>query len=201
MARVTRAIILLCIAVQLALMAVGPNLGYAIMLEAALVPARLSGAVDLQGAVVPAPLTLLTSLFLHANLMHLALNLVFLAWVGKFTEWVLGPGRFILLYALGGIGGGLLQVVASPDSTVPVVGASGAIAAVFGCYALLFSRHQATAPAGNALRIAAVWIGLQLLIGFVANTDAGGIAIWSHIGGFLVGLLFAQPWTRRLRGS
>ena len=203
----TRAIIFACIVVQLGLTIAGPRVDYELALRAGLVPARFAGTVDGLDGSVPALLTPLTSLFLHADWLHLGFNLVFLAWVGRLVEWVLGSRRFLTLYVLGGLAAGFAQAVAEPESLVPVVGASGAVAAVFGCYAVLFARRRAgpkrvlgrelSSEAATALWFAAVWIGLQLMTGFVFNDAMGGIAIWSHIGGFITGLLFAQPFVRR----
>ena len=102
--------------------------------------------------------------------------------------------------------GGLLQVAVDPAQTAPVIGASGAIAAVFGAYAVLFARSRAeprrvlgliiSGETLTALWYAATWIGLQLLTGYAFNTGTGmtQIAIWTHIGGFLAGLLTARLW-------
>lgn len=207
-APVTRSIIGLCVAVQLVL-AFGGSGAATAMGHAALIPARLTGRVPSLTGDIPAPSTLLTSLFLHAGWLHLLLNLSFLLWVGRHVEIVAGRWRFVALYILSGIAGGLLQVAVAPGSTAQVVGASGAIAGVFGAYAMLFARSRAgprrvfgVAIAGEvvtALWYLATWIGLQLLTAAVFNTGRGGIAIWTHIGGFIVGLIAALPLGRRLR--
>ena len=208
-AKATRAIILICIAVQAFLTISGPQFADQITQRSGLIAARLSGALGLMDAI-PAWLTLLTSLFLHAGWFHLAMNLFFLGFVGRYVEWITGPGKFLGLYLAGGIAGGLLQVVVSPGSVVPVVGASGAIAAVFAVYAMVFAQRKATprrvlglsVPADvlNSLWLATVWIGLQLMTGLVFNDGAGsGIAIWAHIGGFVAGLLLAKPISRGAR--
>ena len=209
-ARATRAILIICVGLQLLALVMGGAFDQWLILTAGLVPARLTGEViGLKGAL-PAPLTLVTHMFLHGGLVHLAMNMVFLAWVGRQVEWLLGTGRLLLLFLLGGIAGGLMQVVMTPTSVVPMVGASGAISAVFATYALLFAqpgerpgRFLGIPLSGEtirALRYAALWIGLQLLTAVAFNLPGtGGIAIWSHIGGFLVGLLFGLPYVRRLK--
>lgn len=209
-AHVTRAILIACVGLQLLMLAMGSAFDQRLILTAGLVPARLTGEViGLQGSL-PAPLTLVTHMFLHGGLAHLAMNMVFLAWIGRQVEWLIGPVRFTLLFLLGGVAGGLMQVFMAPASVVPVVGASGAISAVFATYALLFAqpgerpaRVLGIAISGEtvrALRYAALWVGLQLLTAVAFNMPGtGGIAIWSHIGGFLVGLLFGLPYVRRLR--
>nr|WP_295660174.1 rhomboid family intramembrane serine protease [Polymorphobacter sp.] len=206
-APVTRALVGACVLIQIAATVGGAAFSDTLERHAALVPARFIGAVPTLPGDVPAVLTLLTSLFLHAGWMHLALNLTFLAWVGKNVEIEIGRARFVVLYVLSGIVGGLLQVAVAPHSTESVVGASGAIAGVFGAYAVLFARSRVkarrvlgfnvSAATITALWYAATWIGLQLLTAVAFNTGEGRIAIWTHIGGFIVGLLFAQPFVRR----
>ncbi len=206
-APVTRALVAVCVLVQIAATIGGAAFSDTLEGHAALIPARVIGALPSHAGDVPAALTLLTSLFLHAGWIHLALNLTFLSWVGRNVEIEVGRARFVLLYALSGIVGGLLQVAVAPHSTDPVVGASGAIAGVFGAYAVLFARNRArarrvlgvnvSAAVTTALWYAATWIGLQLLTAVAFNTGEGGIAIWTHIGGFIVGLLFAQPFVRQ----
>lgn len=209
MAYATHTILILCVAIQLLALVMGPAFDRNLMFSAGLVPARLTGEVIGIDSPLPAWLTLLTHQFLHGGLVHLAMNMVFLAWVGRMVEWRLGPSLFLLLYFLGGIAGGLMQVVMTPASVVPVVGASGAISAVFAAYALLFARSgeeparvlgmTISGETVRAFRFACLWIGLQLLTAVAFNTGSGGVAIWSHIGGFLAGLLFGLPFIRRGR--
>jgi len=204
---VTRAIVGLCVAVQLVASLGGPALAAALAGHAALIPARLTGHLPSQPGDIPAPLTLITALFLHAGWIHLALNLVFLLWVGRHVETVVGRGRFAALYLLGGIAGGALQVAVDPMSAGQVIGASGAIAGVFGAYAMLFARSRVASrrvlgvmvsgEIFTALWYVATWIVLQLLTGLAFNTGQSGIAIWTHIGGFVVGLAAARFLVRR----
>lgn len=210
-ARATTAIIALCVAVQAVATLAGQDLLVQLAIRAGLMPGRLTGAVDLGMLAVPAPLTLVTSLFVHGSWLHLILNLLFLLIVGRMVEWVVGPARLVMIFLVGGIAGGLLQTAISPDSTLPVIGASGAIAAVFACYATLFAKSRANARTVLGIRMsgefltalwfAAVWIGLQLMTGAAFNGGGGGIAIWAHIGGFVAGLLIAQPLARRPRSN
>jgi len=112
----------------------------------------------------------------------------------------------LALFLVGGIAGGALQVAVAPQSAGAVVGASGAIAAIFGAYAILFARSrvqprrilglQLSGESLTALWLAATWIGLQLLTALVFNSGGGGFAIWTHIGGFLVGLIAGRLWGR-----
>jgi membrane associated rhomboid family serine protease len=204
----TRIIILVCVGIELSFIFLGEGVAKDVLRAAGLVPARVSGAiVGVPDGPLPVPLTFLTHIFLHSGWVHLAMNMVFLAWVGRQVEGLVGTGRFLLLFFAGGVAGGALQVVLTQSSTAPVVGASGAISAVFAAYALLFARSSEdpttflglhlSAETVRALRYASLWIGLQLLTGVAFNTSgAGGIAIWAHIGGFIAGLL-AVPLLRR----
>jgi membrane associated rhomboid family serine protease len=199
----TRLIILICVAIEGVNLVMGQSFARGLMQIAGLVPARVTGAVvGLPDGPVPDPLTFLTHIFLHSGPVHLAMNMVFLAWVGRQVELFAGLWRYILLFFAGGIAGGLLQVALSQTSVIPVIGASGAISAVFAAYAVLFAR-AGEAPASflglrlsgetvRALRYASLWIGLQLLTGVAFNSPGQpGIAIWAHIGGFLAGLVLA----------
>lgn len=206
----TRTILIACVAIQLVGLAMGPRFERTLELSAGLVPARVTGEVIGLESMLPTWLTFFTHMFLHAGLVHLAMNMVFLAWVGRMVEWRLGTSKFLLLYFLGGIAGGALQVALTPASVMPIVGASGAISAVFAAYALLFARSgeeparflgiTLSGETVRALRYASLWIGLQLLTAVAFNSGPGGIAIWAHIGGFLAGLVFALPFIRGARG-
>lgn len=212
-ARVTRTIALACAAVQLLLIVGGAQFARAALFDVGLVPARFSGAVVGLDSPVPATLTLLTHMFVHGGVVHLAMNLLFLVWVGQQVEWAVGGLRLALLFIAGGIAGGVLHIVIEPESMVPVVGASGGISAVFAAYALLFAQTgerparlrgiRISGEMVRALRYAALWVGLQLLTAVAFSQPggsrlfSGGIAIWSHIGGFLAGLMMALPWLRR----
>lgn len=203
-ARATGALLVLCILTQVIVWLMGPGAGQALAFSAGLVPARLSGHVVAPDALSPWA-TLLSHMFIHGGFAHLFMNMVFLAWVGRHCEWLIGPLRLLFLFLLGGVVGGLVQVISSPTSLVPVVGASGGVSAVFGTYALLYARVgerpatilgvRLSGELVRALRYAALFVGLQLLVAVAFNTPGGpGIAIWAHIGGFLAGLLFGLPW-------
>jgi membrane associated rhomboid family serine protease len=204
----TRIIIIVCVAIELLNFVMGEGFARALTQQAGLVPARVTGAiVGLAEGPVPVPLTFLTHIFLHADWVHLAMNMVFLGWVGRQVEGLVGTGRFLLLFFAGGIAGGALQVVLTQTSVAPVIGASGAISAVFAAYALLFASSgedpatflglRLSGETVRALRYASLWIGLQLLTGVAFNAPGTpGIAIWAHIGGFLAGLV-AVPFLKR----
>ena len=154
---------------------------------------------------------LLTSMFLHGGIMHLAGNMLFLWIFGDNLEEELGHAKFGLFYLASGIGAGLIHVLAAPYSVVPTVGASGAIAGVMGGYLLLYPKAKVDVlfifvvffkiwpiPAWIML---GVWFAIQLFNGIGANPDLGGVAYWAHIGGFLVGFLLIVPVWLRLGGT
>ncbi|MGC8967425.1 MAG: rhomboid family intramembrane serine protease [Thermus sp.] len=148
---------------------------------------------------------LLTSMFLHGGLFHILSNMWFLWVFGDNVEDRMGHGRFLLFYLLGGVAAALAQGLAMPGSTVPMIGASGAISAVLGAYYVLFPRAYVvsvvffvlpffvTFPAGFYL---GYWAILQLFQGLLGLP---GVAWWAHLGGFLFGLLFAPRFARRWR--
>jgi membrane associated rhomboid family serine protease len=148
--------------------------------------------------------TIFTSMFLHGSLLHLGGNMLFLWIFGNNIEDSMSRWRFVAFYLLGGLAALALQVLTDPDSAVPTVGASGAIAAVLGGYALLYPRARVvtlifiiifvTIVQLPALVVLGAWFLLQLLPAFsepVADSG-GGIAYFAHIGGFLFGLLMIK---------
>ena len=165
-----------------------------------MVPARLTAGDGLE--------TLFTSMFLHGGFMHIAGNMLFLYIFGDNLEDEMGPVAFLGFYLFGGLAAGLAQYAVDPFSQIPVVGASGAIAAVMGGYLLMFPKAGVdvlliivvffkvfTIPAWTML---AVWFGLQLVNG-VTNWGVGaGVAYWAHAGGFIVGFVLVVPlWLKR----
>ena len=152
---------------------------------------------------------LLTSMFLHGSWMHLLGNMWFLYLFGNNIEDSMGRGRFLIFYLLCGLAAALLRVALTPDSVIPMVGASGAISGVMGGYLLLYPRVRVytlvpigffiTRLALPAWTMLGYWFVLQLLGGVtvVAGAKGGGVAFWAHIGGFVAGLvlvkLFARP--------
>lgn len=201
----TNTLIGLCVAVQAAIVVGGAAFGNAVRFGFGLIPARITAALAGTADPLGATATAITHIFLHSGWLHLGLNIVFLAWVGRYVEWVTGRWALVGVFLGGGIAGGALQTLIDPGSTIPIIGASGAIAAVFGAYAVLFARSRAEprSIAGvlisgetlTAIWYAATWIGLQLLTALVINSSAGPqIAIWTHIGGFIAGLLVARIW-------
>lgn len=169
----------------------------------ALIPARITSGDGFH--------TLVTSMFLHGGLMHLAGNMLFLWIFGDNLEDRMGHGKFLGFYMASGIGAGLIHVLTAPGSAVPTLGASGAIAGVMGGYLLLFPRARVDVliilivffrvlpiPAWVML---AVWFAIQAVGGLGADPETGGVAYWAHIGGFVVGIALALPLWLRLGGT
>ena len=172
-----------------------------------IIPARLSGLVDLAPAV-PAWLTPLSSTLVHGGFLHVALNLLMLVWCGTLVERVLGSSSLVLLYLIGAYAAALAQWAVDPASFVPVIGASGAISAVMGAFALSYGQQKRIVRSEglnrllNALWLLAAWIVLQLLIGMIAGMQGFLLATPAHVGGFVAGLALQRPlllW--RYRGA
>lgn len=164
----------------------------------AFIPARASGLIQLAGAI-PTWLTPVSALLLHGGLLHLGFNLLMLVFCGRFVEVALGSRGVLMLYLVGAYAAAVGQYALGPYSTAPMIGASGAISALLGAYALLYGERRATLrdrrlnALVNILWLAAAWIGLQLLVGFAMSDEHMTIAIGAHIGGFLAGLALARP--------
>jgi membrane associated rhomboid family serine protease len=165
-------------------------------------PARLGGefADDPQfGWMVPAWLTPISSAFLHSGLMHIGFNMLMLLFCGRFVEHAIGSNLMAFLYVVGAYAASLSEYIFNSQSMAVVVGASGAISAIFGAYAMLYSRNEVKPVGpipGHIVRIAWLtifWIGIQLMIGLATSGNMNGIAIYAHIGGFVAGLLLTRP--------
>ena len=151
---------------------------------------------------------ILTSMFLHAGWMHIGGNMLFLWIFGDNLEDQMGHVGFLIFYLACGILAALAHIYSAPGSTVPTVGASGAIAGVMGGYLLLFPRARVdvvviiviffrvfTLPASVMLGI---WFALQVFGGFSTPAEGGGVAFWAHAGGFIAGIVLTLPvWLRR----
>jgi membrane associated rhomboid family serine protease len=174
---------------------------------AGFIPARVAAfaaaGIDANVPWLPVWLTPLTATLVHSGWIHLGLNLMILIYCGRQIEHLLGATRLIILYLVGAYAAALAQWLADPASPNPMVGASGAISAVIGTYALIYSRREVSAIGpipGQLLRIlwlAAGWTVIQVMIGFsglgFGGVGGGSIAIWAHVGGFIAGLLMARP--------
>ena len=155
-------------------------------------------------------ITILTAMFMHGSWSHIIGNMVFLWAFGPEVEDLLNPRRYLAFYLLGGLAATLAQIVADPASTVPNLGASGAIAAVMGAFLVTYPRDEirslllifvfvrvAYVPA--ALLIG-VWALTQFLnLGAVAKEPGGGVAYAAHVGGFIYGTVAARLFEVRQR--
>jgi membrane associated rhomboid family serine protease len=159
------------------------------------VPAYLAGHAPAQLALEP----LFTSMFLHGGLMHLLGNMLFLYIFGDNVEDVFGHIGYLFFYVFCGIGSGFIHVLFNWHSSLPALGASGAISGVMGAYAVYFPRSQILTfffifliPI-PAIFILGYWFVLQFLEGIngLGMAQTGGVAWWAHIGGFLMGVVLA----------
>ena len=162
------------------------------------IPARFSGVPTLYAAV-PAWLTPLSSTIVHGGALHVALNLLMLVWCGTKVERILGPTGLVVLYLVGAYTAAVAQWFASPLSPTPMIGASGAISAVIGAFALSFGQQKRLVSSPslnrslNAMWLLAAWVVLQLMTGLLAGTQGYLLATPAHIGGFVAGLLLQRP--------
>ncbi len=166
----------------------------------AVIPAQIAGG--------HAWITLVTATFLHGSWMHILGNMIFLWAFGPEIEDAIGRIGYLAFYLVGGVAAMLAQVAGSPGSTVPCLGASGAIAAVMGAFIVTYPRDRIRSllvilifvrvtfiPASLLI---GVWFLIQLLnVGSVATVQTGGVAYMAHVGGFLYGVVTARLWMRR----
>lgn len=161
-------------------------------------------------------ITLLTSMFMHGSWMHIIGNMIFLWAFGPAIEDAMGHFRYLFFYLVGGVVAMMAQVLADPYSTIPCLGASGAIAAVMGAFIVTFPRDRIRSLIFFLIFFRVTYIPAILLIGFwfltqlfhfglVADVQTGGVAYLAHIFGFLFGVItgriFADPNCVALRGS
>jgi membrane associated rhomboid family serine protease len=174
-------------------------------------------SADANGDLVPYDnppwyLTILTSMFMHGGILHILFNMLFLWIFGNNIEDAMGPLRYLLFYLLAGLAAVYAQSALDPDGTLPMIGASGAVAGVLGAYALLLPRARVltaviliffvTLIEIPAFVMLGIWFVLQFVpaIGQVAVPDvsgAGGVAYFAHVGGFLFGLALVKLFAHR----
>jgi len=170
----------------------------------AMIPANLTTGLNL-GDIAD----IFTGMFMHAGILHLGGNMLYLWIFGDNVEDSMGSVKYLAFYLVGGVVASLTHILTNPGSQIPTVGASGAIAAVLGAYLVLYpqSRVLTIIPLGFFLRMTLVpasivlglWFVLQLFSGFLSlgGPDVGGVAFWAHIGGFVFGLLSVFLFARR----
>ncbi len=157
--------------------------------------------------------TVFTSMFMHASIIHIGGNMIFLWIFGNNVEDAMGPAKFLVFYLAGGIAALALQVAVAPNSEVPTLGASGAIAAVLGAYIVLYPRAKVltlvliifffTVIELPAWVLLGIWFAIQAVFGATGLTTAtgggAGVAYFAHVGGFAFGLLTVRLLATRRR--
>lgn len=196
-----------------------PNLGIGLNLDLArffcrwgVVPYQISGhapATPVLCGIMPDKniyLSLITSMFLHGGPLHLAGNMLFLWVFGNNIEDTLGKFRFVVFYLLTGMIAGYAHVLLNADSSIPTVGASGAVAGLLGAYIVLFPRARITTLVIfyfitsirlPAIVVLGIWFLSQFLIGAGQQLGGAGVAWAAHIGGFIAGALLIYPFGGR----
>ena len=156
---------------------------------------------------VPAISSIVTAMFLHGGWLHLVGNMLYLWIFGNNVEDSMGHGRFVVFYVLCGAAAAMAQAAQDPGSAIPMIGASGAIGGILGAYLLLYpqARVLVLIPLGfftQLIRVRAVfvlgfWFVLQLFSSAAQTAGTGGVAYWSHVGGFVAGaaliVVFRKP--------
>ncbi len=165
------------------------------------VPAVLvgDGQLPAEVALIPSWLSIFTSMFLHGGWMHLIGNMLYLWVFGNNIEDAMGHKKFILFYFLCGMAAVFAQAIPDPSSTLPMIGASGAISGVLGAYLLLYPRAKVLMAIPlwivfYTVRIPAMfvllfWFGMQLVSSYMTGDQEGGVAFGAHVGGFVAGMV------------
>jgi len=156
-------------------------------------------------------ITILTAMFMHAGWVHILGNMLFFWVFGPEIEDVMGPLRYLIFYLLGGLAATFAQVAVDPTSTIPNLGASGAIAAVMGGFMITYPRDRirtvllfgwfARVTVVPAIVLVGLWFLTQVFseVGALAQTQTGGVAYMAHVGGFVFGMIFARFFETRQR--
>ena len=157
-----------------------------------------TGEVQHYATPLPVYFNFLSSMFMHGNFAHIFGNMLFLWIFGDNLENLLGHIRFAIFYILCGFAAAFAQIVMDSDSIIPMLGASGAISGVLGGYVLLFPQRQVRAIIFNFLTTVpafvaiGLWIVYQVILGYMSDPGAGGVAYAAHIGGFVAGLALVK---------
>lgn len=194
---VTYAIIAINVLVFLSYVAVIDQAQFGSILgDFALVPAEVTRGEETY--------TLLTSMFMHGGWMHLIGNMLFLWIFGDNLEDAFGHIGFLIFYLVCGVAADIAHILPDPNSQVPLVGASGAIAGVMGGYLLLYPKAKVDVLlifiiffrvfTIAAWIVLAIWFAIQIFSGAANGTEGGGVAYWAHAGGFVAGILLSLPY-------
>jgi rhomboid family protein len=177
-------------------------LGDSFVLRWSMIPAHITAGHNFE--------TIFTAMFMHASWGHIIGNMVFLWAFGPEIEDSMGPWRYVVFYLLGGVAAAAMQIAFAPHSTVPNLGASGAIAAVMGAFVVTFPSDEIRSVLAififvriayvPAILLIGVWFLLQLWnAGQIAPQESGGVAYLAHVGGFIFGAVFARLFQRLSR--
>jgi hypothetical protein len=174
-----------------------PHQYQAFVMANATIPSHIRLALNGHGDIEAAFLPIFTSMFLHSGFLHIAGNMLFLWIFGDNVEDYFGHFPYLLFYLACGIGSGLAHIIFNFHSGLPALGASGAISGVMGAYIILYPRARVLTLVFiffipiPAFIILGYWFLLQFLAGVttVGAAATGGVAVWAHIGGFLMGML------------
>lgn len=180
------------------------SLGDAFVIRWAAIPADIASGHHL--------LTVATSMFMHGSWLHIISNMVFLWAFGPAVEDLMTPRRYVIFYVLGGLVAALAQIASAPASTVPILGASGAIAAVMGAFLVTYPRDRirsllvilvfVSVTYIPAALLIGVWFLIQFLsLGSITAQSAGGVAYAAHVGGFIYGVVATRLFEGRPRGA
>lgn len=209
---VTILLILACAAVYLWELSLPPGARERAIAYLGVIPALLFGHGSMDGpAWVSPPATIFTSMFLHGGLLHLAGNMLYLWVFGDNIEDRVGRFRFVVFYLLCGTVAALTQALPDTRSTIPMIGASGAVSGVLGAYVVLYPRanvlvllpllivfYTVRVPAFVVLGL---WFAGQLASSLMAEPGAGGVAFMAHVGGFVAGAVAIRFFLRDRRRS
>lgn len=182
----------------------------------ALVPKEIMTGIDLTGVQIvrdslgrtaeiheyatplPVYFNFLSSMFMHGDIMHIGGNMLFLWIFGDNIEDLIGHVRYAVFYLLCGFAAAAAQIIMSPDSVIPMLGASGAISGVLGGYILMFPKRPVRAVILNMMTTVpsfiaiGIWIVYQVVLGYFSSSGGGGVAYAAHIGGFIAGVALVK---------
>lgn len=152
-------------------------------------------------ALVPFPLTLFTAMFVHGGFMHLGGNMLYLWIFGNSVESAMGSARYLLFYILAGLCATLVHVMSEPDSAIPMIGASGAIAGVLGAYFILYPRAYIKTFVLLFIFIQIIHVPAVIILGIwflrqILGIGSDGVAWYAHIGGFLIGMFLVRRFLK-----
>ena len=196
----------------------GPHTREVFVYQFGVEPLRVLAALGLANVHVPDPsaIPLLTSMFLHASWLHLIGNMWVLWIFGDNIEDYLGHFGYLIFYLVSGLSASVLHIALNPSSTIPSVGASGAIAGVMGAYFLLFPSARVLTLVPLIIFFTFIWLPAWIVLGYwfvlqflsgaatsiaysTRTGGGGGIAFWAHVGGFVAGIIMIKLLPQRLR--